>query len=101
MSSIRTTCTGRCLNEVQFPEELQRVPVDGPGEDGQASMKCSSRRNCSPAARSPHAIQWCLNEVQFPEELQLPVQYGPDLLASEEAPRALRPEDQGERSQGR
>ena len=43
----------------------------------------------------------CLNEVQFPEELQLPVQYGPDLLASEEAPRALRPEDQGERSQDR
>ena len=42
-----------------------------------------------------------LNEVQFPEELQLPVQYGPDLLASEEAPRALRPEDQGERSQDR
>ena len=53
------------------------------------------------ARRSPSVSAQSLNEVQFPEELQLPVQYGPDLLASEEAPRALRPEDQGERSQDR
>ena len=68
----------RGLNEVQFPEELQ---PEVPGR--------------------PPPVPPRLNEVQFPEELQPPVQYGPDLLASEEAPRALRPEDQGERSQGR
>ena len=37
------------LNEVQFPKELQavRCPVLRHGND--ASMKCSSRRNCDAA----------------------------------------------------
>ena len=61
----------RCLNEVQFPEELQRGHDLWDALTITASMKCSSRRNCSP-------IPFCLcsfddsslNEVQFPEELQ-------------------------------
>ena len=36
-----------CLNEVQFPEELQQVPEDTEMIGCHASMKCSSRRNCS------------------------------------------------------
>ena len=37
-----------CLNEVQFPEELQPADTDEVGAAGhRASMKCSSRRNCS------------------------------------------------------
>ena len=46
--STASTDTGpSCLNEVQFPEELQhRIKVVGDGRV-HASMKCSSRRNCS------------------------------------------------------
>ena len=36
-----------CLNEVQFPEELQLVLIMRPQGLVPASMKCSSRRNCS------------------------------------------------------
>ena len=61
-----------CLNEVQFPEELQPADTDEVGAAGhRASMKCSSRRNCSPGRRTPPPRRWSLNEVQFPEELQL------------------------------
>ena len=35
------------LNEVQFPEELQLVLIMRPQGLVPASMKCSSRRNCS------------------------------------------------------
>ena len=33
---------------MQFPKELQHVPFASMDKDGQASMKCSSRRNCNP-----------------------------------------------------
>ena len=39
------------LNEVQFPEELQLVLIMRPQGLVPASMKCSSRRNCSMQAR--------------------------------------------------
>ena len=35
-----------CLNEVQFPKELRHLVVGGRQLLGEASMKCSSRRNC-------------------------------------------------------
>ena len=35
------------LNEVQFPKELQQVGLLGSDGGGDASMKCSSRRNCN------------------------------------------------------
>ena len=59
------------LNEVQLPKELQRVLRAGGEELADASMKCSSRRNCNPRLLPPGA-PWppSLNEVQFPKELQ-------------------------------
>ena len=41
----------RSLNEVQFPEELQRGSRGNvTGDAFPASMKCSSRRNCNLAS---------------------------------------------------
>ena len=39
--------SGMCLNEVQFPKELQPVSVKDANDSVGASMKCSSRRNCN------------------------------------------------------
>ena len=65
--TIRTMC----LNEVQFPKELQQKNHNAQDEPRRASMKCSSQRNCNcrerPRKRRGRA---CLNEVQFPKELQ-------------------------------
>ena len=86
------TSTG--LNEVQFPKELQPVIRGGlsrmseasmkcssqrncnrdspqPVEDRRpASMKCSSQRNCNPSGSTRTPTTTGLNEVQFPKELQ-------------------------------
>ena len=71
------------LNEVQFPKEL-RQPGHAQGLAGtEASMKCSSRKNCNmqygarSAGSSPR-----LNEVQLPKELR-PV-YDSTLLGQNE-----------------
>ena len=48
---------------------MARYGLDG----GDASMKCSSRRNCDAAPRSPSPPWRHLNEVQFPKELRLVV----------------------------
>ena len=61
-------CPG--LNEVQFPKELRR------GEGGRevlgldASMKCSSRKNCDWVWWFSWWFGVGLNEVQFPKELR-------------------------------
>ena len=39
-----------CLNEVQFPKELQLALSHPAVGAGLASMKCSSRRNCNDKA---------------------------------------------------
>ena len=41
------------LNEVQFPEELQLRVGRHPRRERPASMKCSSRRNCSQNGSDP------------------------------------------------
>ena len=55
---------------MQFPKELQLDPVREVPPLGQASMKCSSRRNCNPSTNSTRGCVMSLNEVQFPKELQ-------------------------------
>ena len=40
------SCERSSLNEVQFPKELRHLVVGGRQLLGEASMKCSSRRNC-------------------------------------------------------
>ena len=86
----------RRLNEVQFPKELRDPLPPGHDGDADASMKCSSRRNCDlcgsrlmvtrsrlnevqfpkelrlSASPFAHIVKFCLNEVQFPKELRLP-----------------------------
>ena len=52
-----------CLNEVQFPEELQRHHPHPLLRDAQASMKCSSRRNCS-CPFSMARISWPLRRLR-------------------------------------
>ena len=61
----------QCLNEVQFPKELQLAlrAVGQLGGHG-ASMKCSSRRNCNSRLLMAWDQVCGLNEVQFPKELQ-------------------------------
>ena len=46
-SSSSTLRRAACLNEVQFPKELQHCGADGRRLVYHASMKCSSRRNCN------------------------------------------------------
>ena len=63
--------TFRSLNEVQFPKELQLAEGRGGGVEEDASMKCSSRRNCNRTRSCPTPLRSRrLNEVQFPKELQ-------------------------------
>ena len=52
-----------CLNEVQFPEELQHCDLVGEAHCGDASMKCSSRRNCS-CPFSMARISWPLRRLR-------------------------------------
>ena len=67
--SVMGAWTG--LNEVQFPKELQQVGVVARVGLVVASMKCSSRRNCNAGAVTrAHGGSFRLNEVQFPKELQ-------------------------------
>ena len=41
-----------CLNEVQFPKELQQRRADVDSVILLASMKCSSQRNCNPSTQA-------------------------------------------------
>ena len=56
---------------MQFPKELRLAAVGSAFSSPDASMKCSSRRNCDPNRPDGLAGLWRLNEVQFPKELRL------------------------------
>ena len=77
--TIRFLWTG--LNEVQFPKELQPVRSSVLGCVGVASMKCSSRRNCNFVFPRLLPRRISLNEVQFPKELQRAPPYVAPYLA--------------------
>ena len=85
---------------MQFPKELRpRHRTEAPLRV-EASMKCSSRRNCDPTSRGGGRRRARLNEVQFPKELRRSKPRPPPQprrsLNEVQFPKELRPQDEGD-----